>query len=539
MEYSININKIFILFVMFNLFGKIYDLLNFNYPSAITLTNKNVFIVEMDGIFVFDKNLKNIIYSYSFEDSEKISNTEILSRVVIKPERSHIICLINGKIFFFDYEGKFLTKTSKLITEQRNYHTDLVPIPLGDANSYYYVISYFIEDSGSYKQKVLYYKINLIDKSNNLIQSKTLNKMEEKAWVGYGTDTYTFDNKGLSCEYMQCENKAQYIYLVCFLTIKKDEDVCTVSLNYFELSINSININKKFYSSFINYNNPITVKLIKTVVKSDMKTSLVCILLSTGKLECYKFHFVYGTITDTIEFYDKYEPNFSCRISTYSMKLNYLADGKKISLSCIYIGSKTTVQAKMFDENLNSIEKSYTQFTNCQTIYGHSIVQSDSEYYIVSDVICGNYKRCYEPLEGELSPIIIIITTQIIENDEEEEKENEKEKREEEKETEERKKEEESEEKQEKEEELEKRKENYEDKKEEEMEEIREKEIKEEHLEEEKKLEEEKIIETNFDCGNYLEKCEECDKDSLSKNLYIKCNHEKNYYYLNYYPLQS
>jgi hypothetical protein len=84
MEYSININKIFILFVMFNLFEKIYNLLNFNYPSAITLTNKNVFIVEMDGIFVFDKNLKNIIYSYSFEDSEKISNTEILSRVVIK-----------------------------------------------------------------------------------------------------------------------------------------------------------------------------------------------------------------------------------------------------------------------------------------------------------------------------------------------------------------------------------------------------------------------------------------------------------------------
>ena len=40
-----------------------------------------------------------------------------------------------------------------------------------------------------------------------------------------------------------------------------------------------------------------------------------------------------------------------------------------------------------------------------------------------------------------------------------------------------------------------------------------------------------------FDCSN-LEKCEECDEESYNKNLCIKCNNEKNYYYLNYMPAE-
>ena len=60
-----------------------------------------------------------------------------------------------------------------------------------------------------------------------------------------------------------------------------------------------------------------------------------------------------------------------------------------------------------------------------------------------------------------------------------------------------------------------------------------EEEMKEEVIEEETT----QIIKEKFDCSN-LEKCEECDQESFDKNLCIKCNHEKGYYYLNYFPSQ-
>ncbi len=114
------------------------------------------------------------------------------------------------------------------------------------------------------------------------------------------------------------------------------------------------------------------------------------------------------------------------------MKLNYLSDGQTIALSCINYGRNSTVHAKFFNKSLDVISKSYSQFSQCQNIYGHSIIQYNSTYYIISDVVCDNYKRCYEPLEGELSPIIITTTQNIeffeVEEKEEEEEEESKEK---------------------------------------------------------------------------------------------------------------
>ena len=66
--------NIFFLYMIISL-ENVKSLLDFNYPSAISLLNQNVFIVEENGIFVYDKQLKNIIYSHPFqEESDKINN---------------------------------------------------------------------------------------------------------------------------------------------------------------------------------------------------------------------------------------------------------------------------------------------------------------------------------------------------------------------------------------------------------------------------------------------------------------------------------
>ena len=113
---------------------------------------------------------------------------------------------------------------------------------------------------------------------------------------------------------------------------------------------------------------------------------------------------------NTVEFYSLISTNLNCSNTLYGMKLNYLCYGQIISLSCI--NTISSVQVIFFDNNLDLINSNiHTQFTKCESIYGHSIIQNNSFYYIISDAICENNKRCYEPLDGELSPIEIINTS--------------------------------------------------------------------------------------------------------------------------------
>ena len=111
-----NIN-LFIIYIIISTI-KVGELISFTYPSAISLMNGNFFIVEQNGIFVYDEQLTNIIRNYSFKEEDKISDLDSLSNVIIQYKRNYqnyIICLINAKIYFFFYEGKLLKETGKII----------------------------------------------------------------------------------------------------------------------------------------------------------------------------------------------------------------------------------------------------------------------------------------------------------------------------------------------------------------------------------------------------------------------------------------
>ena len=437
--YTINI---FLLFIVIP-FGNAISLLDFKYPSAISLLNQNVFVVEQKGIFVYDKQLKNIIYFHPFKNSNDRISVDKLSKVVIKFKANYIICLINGKIFFFDQEGKELLLEQQVIWETYDYPA-LIPITaLNEPNNYYYVITYFIETNippniYTYKQKLILYKIDTYTKSNTPINDLTINNMTNI----FSNTSYDFLNQGLTCEYMQNDNEQ---YLVCFFIIKYDNDT-VLSNNYFEITFNSINLINKFNSTYsVNITNDVVQ--MQSVLNEDRTISFVCLLFSSGNIECYKFHFVNDTV-DTDDFYNETSTINNCKNFAYGLKLNYYPNGQTTSLSCI--DSNYNIQIRLFNKSFDEINN-ITQFNQCnsiQYIYGHSIIKLDSGYYIISDIKCDNFKRCVEPLEGELS------TNEIV------------------------------------------------------------------------------------PC-NDTEKCQTCSLESLSKNLCIQCNEEKNYHYLNAYPYKE
>ena len=370
----------------------------------------------------------------------------------------------------------------------------MTPISLNVENFYYYIIGYYIYTDNQYKLKLLYYKLNYYDKTNDKITDLIVDNVDASKILGLFGGVYYFQNKGLSCEYMKVTNQPNN-YLVCFYITIRDDKLYLIS-NFYDISTSSLEITD-------DYSPPDAEEIsdvisIQSLTSNDRQTAFISLLFRNNQLFSIKFYFEYHFWTSNdVEFYGKSLVNSDCKNELYGMKLYYLADAQKIILSCI--NPISTVYAFFYGDDLNQIN-SYNQFSQCESIYGHSIVYSknDLSFYIVSDVICQNDKRYYEPLVGDLSEIEIEIdSTQIIEDTEaKKEEENEEETTN-----------------------------YYEEEKIEEKEEENQEEMNEEELEIE-------TTEIKFDCSG-LEKCKECDEESFDINLCISCNKEQNYYYLN------
>lgn len=144
-----------------NTLSQIKSILSFTYPSAIELSNGNIFVVEKFGIYICDHSLSYIIKNeFSFSEEDQIKNEEDYSRVILKKRFSYIISLINYKIFIFDSEGKIVYNDSKKITFEDipKYYT-LTPI-IDENNYYFYIIGYFQNNN----LKINYYKYDKLQK---------------------------------------------------------------------------------------------------------------------------------------------------------------------------------------------------------------------------------------------------------------------------------------------------------------------------------------------------------------------------------------
>ena len=333
--------KILILYLILSFINTVS--VDFNYPSAISLSNGNIFIVEKKGIFVYNEQLINIIYNYTFEnENEEINDVDSLSNVIIKYDGNYIICLINLKIYFFDNEGVKLLETDKIINDTNISYLTLTPINLNEANFYYYVIGYFLYEDSSYKLKLCSYKIDILQSKNIHINNILLDE-----FLSSRGKYRKFANKGLACEYMQHKNKIQDNFLVCFFIFRIDSSI-SLSHHFFIVTDDSIVKSTKYKYGYID--NLDDIKQIQVETNSNMKNVLVCLLYTNKNLECNKFNYPGGFLGESGEFYQNIRTNFNCRNELYGMKLNYLPDIRTVALSCI--NPVSTVQAIFFDDDL-------------------------------------------------------------------------------------------------------------------------------------------------------------------------------------------
>ena len=267
----LNNNKLFNLFFLLILLSILQNNLinSFSYPKSITLENGNIFTIHKDGISIFDSSLnreKQIIKT--FEDEEKISDTNKLSKVTISRfSDGYIFCIIINKIYVFNVKGQLLFEetSNDIISLLTGINFTLLPLKI-ENNEYTYMVGF---NSGSYVNLLfLKYTDDEVQKKNEILNQndpfahECLNEGGTLQFCG-------INNNGLACELMSL-SEGDRIY--CFFNVNYNPQFVTLAI------INPVTyeIIEKGNPTFTQFD----VKGFRAVISPDKNKCLICMYFS-------------------------------------------------------------------------------------------------------------------------------------------------------------------------------------------------------------------------------------------------------------------
>ena len=197
-----------------------FSYLEFKFPYAFKLENKNIFVIHQLGVSICNKNFTKIISNeVTFSNSEKITTDETLSKVtLVSAEGYYLICLINDKIYIFDGEGYFLEKSATITSSTVECYS-LEYLNLID-NYLYFIIGY-ISNQKLYLYSYTYYVPTKVFQAYSQYQ--------------YSISLYNIINSGLSCHYMRSYTYNRFI-IICLHGAKNNDINNLIVLNYFDIT---------------------------------------------------------------------------------------------------------------------------------------------------------------------------------------------------------------------------------------------------------------------------------------------------------------
>ena len=265
--------------------------LKFKYPTSITLSDKNILVVEENGIYICNPDfttIKRAVKTFSNAE-DKISSLEKFSTVILIRRNDFIISLIDYTIYIFNPYGDLLYNGQKLITDYNPTSISLIPI----SYSIYgikYMVAYFDSDI---KLNILYYQYDNYGRNNMISKIIEENLKQRKCYKSscyYDSSSYHFNfvNSGLSCVDIKDSSYHfdEYFYLVCFFVAKSSKYEYLEEL-VFQYDDYGIKLSSKFEHDYISFN-PNTITQIKADRNENLNQALVCISVINNNSTCYK-----------------------------------------------------------------------------------------------------------------------------------------------------------------------------------------------------------------------------------------------------------
>ena len=395
--------KIFFLLIFILSIDFSFSYLEFKFPYAFKLENKNIFVIHQLGVSICNKNYTEIISNQvTFSNSEKIATDEALSKItLVSAQGYYLICLISDKIYIFDRDGYFLKKSTSITSQTVEcYSVEYLNL----IGNYLYFVIGFISNQKLYLYSYTYY-----------IPSKTFQSYSQ---YQFSNSLYNIINSGLSCHYMNSSNYNRFI-IICLYGVKYNDVKDQVCLNWFDITDQDLTPLKREYLTI-----PSEIKYIKSTLLPDYKNLYVGLMSSNG----IAYHWKYNINMDSTSYKFKYFKDSNCKVIPHGFKYNYYPEKSELIYTCLLEKNSWTIpNAKILVENiyLNDSQKNYTyKYDNCH-LHGYSIIYLDSEndYYIISDAECSNTLISFDILFENFKKETTVITEAVILEEKEKEEE--------------------------------------------------------------------------------------------------------------------
>ena len=413
---SFNNISLFIFLLLINIPQAFQTFLSFNYPYAFTIKDRNIFVIHQNGVTICDPTFKSIIREeITFQESEKIKSDASLSKVASLYENGYIICLINDYIYIFDEEGNFKYKSTSSIHMGSVYGEYYTLVNKGLIDNYLYYIIGFV-----YNSKLYFYCYKYSISANTNTNYANLNNYNHRYTDSY---SYSIKNKGLSCQYVIKSSVGQA--LLCIFLIS-DSSSYKLAFEYFEVTKTTITqVSNSYYNQYLSYST-YNVLCIKTSISLD-KTKVLVSTYNFNEIGTFFSFDVNYYYSSSSEFVFKYIIKHYFKKVYHSLKFTYFSETNEFLMTGILTDNdrdgdgyseNDLVLAEFFDSEHNNYNYAWKYERSCD-IKAYSIVylQHKSAYYIISDIDCSGTKYPIQILMGvEPTTELVDVTTQYIEN---------------------------------------------------------------------------------------------------------------------------
>jgi len=382
MKMSKLLNNIFVKFIIFSLFHLIYsdtdecEISYYNditYPKADSLSNGNKIMITPEGIYSFIPSLSRAIYSYKFNDTQKITTGLIeeifLSQICQFSNENggdeYVLCYIKNTIFILNKNGKVLFSKSLDFTISSSDSISLLCYKYDQVkDSYIFIIVYNLVNNNIFsKLLIISYNLFVINENQGsvtLVNNKTYFPEDY-------IDGYSLIPGGISCRIMIKDSSN---VIACFLGItiqNNNKPLCSLEIdpNTFQISKGGTIGDQSMQ--------------ISSSIGKDKSKALVCLLNSSGSYKCYSYDINQQKFSENEIF------EMDCQMYNYAIYASYFSDSNEFIISCLDYSNNYNM--KKIDDNFNLVNEEYLYKANfnCYTFYSFSVVYANKykEYILV------------------------------------------------------------------------------------------------------------------------------------------------------------
>ncbi len=335
-----SINLFLIIFILNKTKEEYNHILTFPsiYPSGFTLNNGNNLIAAKYGLFLYDQSSRQIKTILNFTNDEYMINSEedcikTTFTQLSNQDGGYALCLIKDILYVFSPKIELIANFN-LKEKINGYFYSLIHYK-NEGDNIYYIIAVVENKGNNYNLKIVYYKMNIKFKNNEMLYNKTIVR---KSSNGNILDNFS---KAVSCVKMEKSDIGQI--LVCFYDNKNYKEI---GISFFDLKNNLEEISS-LSPLFINVTG--YIKNLRTAVSEDKSKAFICYLYEdyNGGAYCFFYNINSNTYTESIRYSD------TCRTCLNCMGAYYCSFSDQFLFFC----ANNIAQYKfaLFESNQNTI----------------------------------------------------------------------------------------------------------------------------------------------------------------------------------------